>query len=87
MQIRYMISSKIIEMRDVYLNNKKYYSFYDAIDNKLFNKIRKKNQLIILEQLWNNLKIIIKSVYNIIPSNNFALFLKEAEFKCNHKNF
>ena len=51
MQIRYMISSKIIEMRDVYLNNKKYYSFYDAIDNKLFNKIRKKNQLIILEQL------------------------------------
>lgn len=36
------------------------------------------------EQLWNHIKHLIKSIYNIIPNKNLALFL---EFIRNHKNF
>ena len=40
-----------------------------------------------IEQLWNHIEHLIKSIYNIIPNTNFALFLKEAEFRRNHKKF
>ena len=32
-----------------------------------------------IEQLWHNLKAIIKKIYYFIPGINFILFLKEAE--------
>ena len=40
-----------------------------------------------IEQLWHNLKHIITSIYYIIPSRNFILFLREAEFRRNTKKF
>ena len=43
--------------------------------------------LIPQEQLWIHIKHLIKSIYNIIPNKHFALFLKEAKFRRNHKKF
>ena len=40
-----------------------------------------------IEQLWHNLKHIITSIYYIIPSEKFVLFLLEAEFRRNTKKF
>jgi len=40
-----------------------------------------------IEQLWHNLKHIITSIYYIIPSEKFVLFLREAEFRRNTKKF
>ena len=34
-----------------------------------------------IESIWGNLKSIIKNIYYSIPSNNFILFLREAEFR------
>ena len=40
-----------------------------------------------IEQLWAHLKGIIKNIYNIIPHKQFILFLREAEFRRNIKDF
>ena len=40
-----------------------------------------------IEQLWHNLKFYIKKIYYLIPSTNFVLFLKEAEWRRNQKKF
>ena len=39
-----------------------------------------------IESIWNQLKNYIKSIYNIIPSDNFILYLKESEFRRNINN-
>jgi len=39
------------------------------------------------EQLWNNLKSIIKKIYFYIPNNNFVLYLRESEWRRNQKKF
>lgn len=36
-----------------------------------------------IESVWNQLKYYIKSLYNIIPSEDFILYLGEAEFRRN----
>ena len=40
-----------------------------------------------IEALWSNLKSLIKTVYTVIPKENFSLFLREAEFRRNFKKF
>lgn len=40
-----------------------------------------------IEQLWNHLKYLIKEIYNVIPSNNFVLFLREVEWRRNYSKF
>ena len=42
-----------------------------------------------IESVWNQLKNYIKSMYTIIPSDNFILYLKESEFRrnINHLDF
>ena len=40
-----------------------------------------------IEQLWHNIKQNITSIYKIIPSDNFVLYLKESEFRRNTKKF
>ena len=40
-----------------------------------------------IEQLWHNLKFYIKKIYYLIQSNNFLLFLREAEWRRNQKKF
>ena len=40
-----------------------------------------------VEQLWNNLKSIIKKIYFFIPNNNFVLYLRESEWRRNQKKF
>jgi transposase-like protein len=40
-----------------------------------------------IEQLWHNIKQNITSIYKIIPSENFVLYLKESEFRRNTKKF
>lgn len=39
------------------------------------------------ESLWANIKSLIKSIYNVIPSENIKLFLKEGEFRRTVKKF
>lgn len=39
-----------------------------------------------IESLWDNLKFLIKRMYNMIPSSNFYGFLKESEFRHNISN-
>ena len=39
-----------------------------------------------IEQLWSQLKSTISKIYTIIPSKNFYLYLKEAEFRLKIKN-
>ena len=34
-----------------------------------------------IEALWNQLKYLIKNIYYIIPSEDFVLYLREAEFR------
>ena len=36
-----------------------------------------------IEQLWSQLKQIIKQIYYIIPSEKYFLFIREAEFRVN----
>jgi len=36
-----------------------------------------------IESLWSILKSLIKNTYNIIPHEDFILFLKESEFRRN----
>ena len=36
-----------------------------------------------IESMWNQLKYYIKSIYYIIPSEDFILYLREAEFRRN----
>ena len=38
-----------------------------------------------VEQLWNNLKSIIKKIYFYIPNNNFVLYFRESEWRRNQK--
>lgn len=40
-----------------------------------------------IEQLWHHLKSLIKNIYSSIPSINFALFLREVEWRRNQKKF
>jgi len=40
-----------------------------------------------IEALWSNLKQIIKNIYYIIPSEDFVLYLGEAEFRRNINKF
>lgn len=40
-----------------------------------------------IEQLWHNIKSIIKSIYYIIPVKNFILFLREIEWRRNQNKF
>ena len=40
-----------------------------------------------IEQLWNNLKSIIKKIFFYIPNNNFVLYLRECEWRRNQKKF
>lgn len=40
-----------------------------------------------IEQLWQHLKQLIKEIYNIIPKNNFASFLREVEWRRNYSKF
>ena len=40
-----------------------------------------------IEQLWAHLKGIIKNIFYIIPHKQFILFLREAEFRRNIKDF
>ena len=40
-----------------------------------------------IEQLWKHLKQLITEIYNIIPRNNFVLFLGEAEWRRNFSKF
>jgi hypothetical protein len=39
-----------------------------------------------IEQLWSQLKQIIKQIYYIILSEKYILFIREAEFRVNIKN-
>ena len=34
-----------------------------------------------IESVWANLKYLINKMYNMIPSANFYVFLKESEFR------
>lgn len=40
-----------------------------------------------IEQLWSKMKTIIKQIYYIIPTENFFLFIWEAEFRIKIKNY
>ena len=40
-----------------------------------------------IEQLWSQLKQIIKQIYYIIPLEKYFLFIREAEFSINIKKF
>ena len=40
-----------------------------------------------IEHFWYNLKYNITSIYNIIPSENFVVYLKKSEFRRNTKKF
>jgi len=40
-----------------------------------------------IEQLRNNIKSIIISIYYVIPGKNFILFLRESEWRNNQNKF
>lgn len=40
-----------------------------------------------IESLWSSLKALIKSIYTVIPKDNFSLFFLEAELRRNIKKF
>ena len=39
-----------------------------------------------IESVWSTLQSYIKGIYNIIPANNFILFLREAELRYIFRN-
>ena len=65
-------------------NNRYFHHVYNHGQGQFGEGIDSKSHI---KQLWHNIKIIIKTIYYIIFSINFILFLREAKWRRNHRKF